>query len=148
MSVFNFIEWRDLYIGIVYPWLCFLLFKSTTCMIAQKWKRNQQQQQNPTAAVAAAATATASNMQKFNKKPDENLFHLTLHLTASSHKRWWKSVLCIIFFALFMYFVAQAKVWKQILTVNLDTIWWAYIYLLLGMQIWWEALKQHVPQIR
>lgn len=33
------------------------------------------------------------------------------------------------FFALFMYFVAQAKVWKQILTVNLDTIWWAYIYI-------------------
>lgn len=72
-------------------------------MIAQKWKRNQQQQQNPTAAVAAAATASPSNMQKFNKKPDENLFHLTLHLTASSHKRWWKSVSCFIFCALYVF---------------------------------------------
>lgn len=112
MSVFNFIEWRDLYIGIVYPWLCFLLFKSTTCMIAQKWKRNQQQQQNPTAAVAAAATATASNMQKFNKKPDENLFHLTLHLTASSHKRWWNSVLCIIFFCALYVFRCSSESMK------------------------------------
>lgn len=53
------------------------------------------------------------------------LYTLRLHHTSGGGRAF-----CILFFfALFMYFVAQAKVWKQILTVNLDTIWWAYIYI-------------------